>query len=217
MAQVDSLRTHLVDELRDTLDAEQQLIKALPKMARAASTPRLKQAFQSHLAETRKQADRLKQALRLLGESARAKTCEGMEGLLTEGEEMMNEAPDGPVRDAVLISSAQKVEHYEIASYGTAATYAQVLGERQVARLLGQTLREEKSADQKLTAIAEASVNERAAEAWAESQNEEDEAGLLAQGAQALTAAAKRARKAFTSARSGVRGGRRTAKRSRKK
>jgi ferritin-like metal-binding protein YciE len=205
MAQTDSLRTHLVDELRDTLDAEQQLIKALPKMAKLASAPRLKQALQSHLAETRNQAQRVKQALRLLGESTRSKTCEGMQGLLEEGDEMASEAPAGPVRDAIIISAAQKVEHYEIASYGTAATFAEVLGERQVKRLLGATLNEEKSADMKLTTIAESSVNQRAAEAWASSQEEEE--SMLEQGTEWVSSAAKRASKAL-----GLTGQRRTAR-----
>jgi ferritin-like metal-binding protein YciE len=230
MAQIDSLRTHLVDELRDTLDAEQQLIKALPKMAKLAQAPRLKQALQSHLAETRQQAERVKQALRLLGESTRSKTCEGMQGLIEEGQTMANEAPEGPVRDAVIIASAQKVEHYEIASYGTAATFAEVLGEMQVKRLLGQTLREEKSADQKLTGIAEGSVNQRAAEAWATQEEE----GLLEQGATWMGSAARsaartlgiagdtrtagrRSRGRAGSSRSTGTGRRRTARRSRKK
>ena len=117
-------------------------------MAKAATTPRLKHAFQSHLAETRRQADRVKGALSALHERARSKTCEGMKGLLEEGEELMGEAPATFVRDAVMIASAQKVEVYEIASYGTAATYAKLLGERRVLRLLGRTLNEEKAADE---------------------------------------------------------------------
>src|SRR5215210_1440482 len=154
MAHIDSLRTHLVEELADALDAERQLTRALPKMAKAAASAKLKAAFQSHLRETERHVERIKQALQQLGERTSSKTCEGMQGLLEEGETMMSEAPAGALRDAVMITSAQKVEHYEIASYGTARTYAQLLGERTVARLLEQTLKEEKAADVKLTTIA---------------------------------------------------------------
>ncbi len=173
---VDTLRTHLIEELADLLDAERQLTAALPKMAASAKTPRLKAAFRRHLEETRGQIRRLNQAFRLLGEKPRRETCEGMKGLLTEGEEVMNKTPAGALRDAVMVTSAQKVEHYEIASYGTARTYAEVLGESGVARILAQTLKEEKAADAKLTAIAEASVNEEAAEEWRERT---DAAGLV--------------------------------------
>jgi ferritin-like metal-binding protein YciE len=172
MAAVESLRTHLIEELADLLDAETQLTKALPKMARAATTRPLKAAFQSHLAETRGHIMRLNKALRELGERPRRKTCEGMEGLISEGEDMMNKTPEGALRDAVMITAAQKVEHYEMASYGTARTYAEVLGEPAVARLLQQNLKEEKAADGRLTLLAERSVNEEAAEEW-QSQQEE--------------------------------------------
>ena len=162
----ESLRTHLIEELTDLLDAENQLTKALPKMAASSSTPTLKTAFQKHLQETRGQITRLETALRQLGEEPRRKTCEAMKGLITEGDEMMSNTPEGALRDAVMITAAQKVEHYEMATYGTARTYAQVLGERGVARLLAQTLKEEKAADAKLTTIAERSVNEEAAQEW---------------------------------------------------
>jgi ferritin-like metal-binding protein YciE len=176
MAAVDSLRTHLIEELRDLLDAEQQLTKALPKMARAATTKALKGAFEKHLVETRGHITRLNKAMQELGERPRRKTCEGMEGLLSEGETVMNKTPEGALRDAVMITAAQKVEHYEMASYGTARTYAQVLGEPTVARLLEQTLKEEKAADGKLTMIAESSVNEDAAEEW---QQQAEEPGIV--------------------------------------
>jgi ferritin-like metal-binding protein YciE len=178
MAAVESLRTHLIEELADLLDAETQLTKALPKMARAATTKPLKAAFQSHLAETRGHITRLNRALRELGERPRRKTCEGMEGLISEGEDVMSKTPEGSLRDAVLITAAQKVEHYEMASYGTARTYAEVLGEPAVARLLQQNLKEEKAADGKLTLLAERSVNEEAAEEW---QSQEEEEGLVEQ------------------------------------
>jgi ferritin-like metal-binding protein YciE len=169
----ESLRTHLIDELTDLLDAENQLTKALPKMAASASTPTLKTALQKHLQETRGHIARLDTALRQLGQRPRRKTCDAMQGLISEGEEMMNNTPPGVLRDAVMITAAQKVEHYEMASYGTVRTYAQVLGERGVARLLAQTLKEEKAADAKLTTIAEGSVNEDAASEWQSSQEDE--------------------------------------------
>jgi ferritin-like metal-binding protein YciE len=170
-----SLRAHLIDELVDLLDAEHQLTGALPKLAQAATSRPLRAAFQRHLKETRGHVTRLSQALRELGEKSSSKTCEGMQGLLEEGETMMKRAPAGSLRDAVLITGAQKVEHYEMASYGTARTYAKVLGEKAVARLLGRTLKEEKTADRTLTKIAEGSVNGAAAEEW---QSQEDESLL---------------------------------------
>jgi ferritin-like metal-binding protein YciE len=139
-----SLRAHLIDELVDLLDAEHQLTGALPKLAQAATSRPLRAAFQRHLKETRGHVTRLSQALRELGEKSSSKTCEGMQGLLEEGETMMKRTPAGSLSDAVLITGAQKVEHYEMASYGTARTYAKVLGEKAVARLLGRTLKEEK-------------------------------------------------------------------------
>jgi len=162
MASVASLREHLVEELNDLLNAEQQLIEALPQMAERATTRELKAAFKSHLAETRQHEKRVAQALKQLGEEASGKTCEAMQGLLEEGEELMSSSEPGALQDAMLITAAQKVEHYEIATYGTVRTYASVVGERAVATLLQQTLKEEKAADKKLTGIAEASVNRRA-------------------------------------------------------
>ena len=166
MTTVDSLRTHLIDELTDLLDAETQLTDTLPKLARAATSKPLRAAFQKHLKETRRHVARLNQALRALGEEPSSKTCEAMKGLLEEGASMMKKTAAGSLRDAVIITGAQKVEHYEMASYGTARTYATVLGEKAVARLLAQTLKEEKAADQSLTKIAEGNINEEAAEEW---------------------------------------------------
>jgi ferritin-like metal-binding protein YciE len=177
---VASLRTHLIEELTDLLDAENQLTRALPKMAAAATTKTLKSAFEKHLQETRGQITRLNQALRQLGERPRRKACEGMQGLLAEGESVMKKTPEGALRDAVMITAAQKVEHYEMASYGTARTYARVLGEAEVARLLDQNLKEEKAADGKLTVIAERSVNQDAAEEW---QSRPEDEGTLMRGA----------------------------------
>jgi ferritin-like metal-binding protein YciE len=155
MAAVHSLHAHLVDELTDLRDAETQLTEALPKLAQSATSPKLRAAFQKHLKETRTHLTRLDQALKALGEKPSSKTCQAMKGLLKEGDSHIKNAPAGSLRDAVIITGAQKVEHYEMASYGTARTYAQVLGARQVARLLQQTLKEEKAADQTLTTIAE--------------------------------------------------------------
>jgi ferritin-like metal-binding protein YciE len=166
MAEANSLRQHLVDELRDLLDAEQQLTRALPQFAKAAATPALKTAFEQHLTETRRHLDRLNQALRTLGETTTAKRCPGMRGIISEGNAVVSDTPRGPLRDAMMITGAQKAEHYEMASYGTARTYAEVLGRSDVARLLGDTLREEKAADVKLTEIAEGSINAKAAEEW---------------------------------------------------
>jgi ferritin-like metal-binding protein YciE len=213
MASVASLREHLIDELNDLLNAEQQLIEALPQMQEKASTRELKAAFRSHLAETRQHAQRAAQALKQLGEQASGKTCEAMEGLLTEGEELMSGAEPGALLDAMLITAAQKVEHYEIATYGTVRTYAQVLGEKVVARLLDQTLRQEKAADRKLTAIAEGSVNRRASKEWHEQAGMmENASGALKKGAEWIGSTVGTAVKAVSAADLGRRRGRRAAK-----
>jgi len=199
---VDSLRTHLVEELIDLRDAEEQLIDALPKLAKSATAKPLSTAFQKHLRETRGHLTRLNEALRELGEKPTSKTCKGMKGLLDEGEKMMNKTPAGALRDAVIITGAQKVEHYEMASYGTARTYAQVLGETRVARLLDQTLKEEKAADLTLTKIAEGAVNEDAAEEWSEHEGE----GLLVRSAEWLGATAGSASRRIAGAVKGIAG-----------
>ena len=193
---VASLRAHLIEELTDLLDAETRLTKALPKLATAAKTKALKAAFQRHLQETRGHIARLNKALQQLGEQPRRKTCEGMQGLLSEGEEVMKKTPEGALRDAVMITAAQKVEHYEMASYGTARTYAQVLGEPAVARLLEQNLKEEKAADSKLTTIAEGSVNSEAAEEW--QSQESEEGGRLLRSAAWLGGAVGKASRQFS-------------------
>jgi ferritin-like metal-binding protein YciE len=176
MADVQSLRSHLLMELRDLLDAEQQLTKVLPVLASAAATPALRRAFQDHLRETEGHTTRLKRAFEALGEPAQPKHCQAMEGLVREANALMTATPPGALRDTVMITSAQKVEHYEMASYGTARTYAQVLGEPEVARLLQETLDEEKAADAKLTAIAEGGINKKAAE---ESLPDQSPAGVI--------------------------------------
>lgn len=192
MAAIASLREHLVEELQDLLNAEQQLIEALPQMAERASNRQLQTAFRSHLAQTRSHEKRLGQALRQLGEKADGKTCDAMKGLLAEGEDLMGSSDPGALLDAMMITAAQKVEHYEIATYGTVRTYAQVIGERGVARLLEQTLREEKAADRKLTVIAEGSINARASKEWHEHASA---TGLLNKGAEWLGSTVGRAAK----------------------
>ena len=158
-----SLQELLVEELKDLYNAEKQLIKAMPKMAKTASSPELKQAFQTHLKETENQAKRLEQVFDALGEKAKSKKCHAMEGLIEEGKEMMGEDMDDDVMDAALIAAAQKIEHYEIASYGTCRAYAQLLGNKEAARLLQQTLDEEGKTDKLLTQLAESSINVEAA------------------------------------------------------
>jgi ferritin-like metal-binding protein YciE len=178
MSSIASLREHLVEELNDLLNSEQQLVDALPQMAEKASRRELKAAFRGHLTETRGHVKRTTQALKILGEDATGKTCEAMKGLLEEGQELMDGADGGALRDAMMITAAQKVEHYEIATYGTVRTYAQVLGETAVAKLMAQTLKEEKAADKKLTSIAVGSVNGQAAKEW------HNQHGVIGKGAE---------------------------------
>jgi ferritin-like metal-binding protein YciE len=157
--EIDDLRKLYVDELKDLYSAEKQILQALPRMAKKVQNPDLKKAFEEHVEVTRKQVERLDQIFEGLGKSSRGKKCKGMEGLLEEGKEMMEEDMEPEVLDAALLSAAQKVEHYEIAGYGTVRTYAQLLGEDQAAKLLQQTLDEEGETDKKLTQLAEKSIN----------------------------------------------------------
>ena len=147
------LRELYVDELKDLYSAENQLVKALPKMAKAANSDELRQGFEEHLEQTREHVQRLEQIFEQLGESPKGKKCVGMEGLVKEGSEVMDEYED-EVLDAALITAAQRVEHYEIAGYGTVAAYADLLGEDEQAALLRETLNEEKETDQKLTQLS---------------------------------------------------------------
>lgn len=157
--QMESLQDLLVDQLKDLYNAENQLIKALPKMAKAATNAQLQQAFTTHLEETRGHVDRLEKVFEVLGESAKGKTCKAMKGLIEEGKEMMEEDAEPEVMDAGLIAAAQRIEHYEIAGYGCVRTYAQMLGNDQAAQLLQQTLEEEGLTDKKLTDLAESVIN----------------------------------------------------------
>lgn len=151
---VDNLRKLFLMELKDLYDAEQQLTKALPKMKKAASSANLQQAFEEHLEQTNTHVERLEQVFELMGEKARRKTCEAMKGLISEGEDAIKEIKDSDTLDAALIAAAQKVEHYEIAGYGTVRTYAMLLDQDDAAELLQQTLDEEGETDKKLTNIA---------------------------------------------------------------
>ena len=148
-----------VNELKDLYSAEKQILKALPRMAKAATHPELRQAFQEHVAVTEEQVRRLETIFDELGKAPRGKKCKGMEGLLEEGKEIMSEVEDEELLDAGLIGAAQRVEHYEIAGYGTARTFARELGYEEHAKILQQTLDEEGETDHRLTAIAEGRVN----------------------------------------------------------
>jgi ferritin-like metal-binding protein YciE len=152
---VDNLEQLFINELKDLYSAEKQITKALPKMAKAAKSQELREAFQEHLEQTKGHIERLDEIFEELGKTSRGKTCHGMQGIIEEGQEAMQEAEKGEVRDAALISAAQRVEHYEIAAYGTVRTYANLLGQKNAVKLLEQTLDEEKETDEKLTGIAE--------------------------------------------------------------
>jgi len=162
---LDSLETLFIDQLQDLYDAEQRLTKALPLMANAAHDTTLKSAFQQHLSETKNHVSRLERAFQLMGRKAEGKTCEAMKGLVAEGDEVISAGGDPDVKDAALIAAAQRVEHYEMAGYGTARTFAQRLGRQDAAQLLQETLNEEKATDEKLNRIAEQNVNLQAAKA----------------------------------------------------
>lgn len=149
-----SLKDLYVHELKDLYSAEKQLIRALPKMAKAASSESLRTAFETHLEETKVHASRLEQVLEMAGAGTRGPKCKGMEGLLEEGQSMIEEEGDDEIRDAGLIAAAQRVEHYEIAGYGCVRTYAELLGEKEALKILDQTLQEEGATDKKLTAIS---------------------------------------------------------------
>jgi ferritin-like metal-binding protein YciE len=156
---MDTLRELFIHELQDLYSAEQQILKALPKMAAAANSPDLRDAFQSHLAQTKDQVKRLDSIFEELDESPKGKTCKGMEGLVEEGSEIVSENAESAVKDAGLIVAAQKVEHYEIAGYGSVCVFAGLLGLPNIKQLLKQTMAEEEEADKKLTRIAEGIVN----------------------------------------------------------
>jgi ferritin-like metal-binding protein YciE len=159
---LESLKDLYLEQLKDLYSAETQLVDALPKMADASNSPELKNAFREHLIQTKQHVDRLEQVFRKLGESPKGETCEGMKGLVKEGEMMIKMKGEPEVLDAGLIAAAQRVEHYEIAGYGTVRTYAELLGDADAVRLLERTLQEEEEADEKLTEIAESHINQDA-------------------------------------------------------
>ena len=162
--EMESLRDLYLEELKDLYSAENQIIKALPKMIKAATSPDLKAGFEEHLEQTRGQVERLEKIFKQLDESPKGKKCKGMEGLLEEGKELMEEDAEPEVLDAGLIAAAQHVEHYEIAGYGCVRTYAELLGDKNAVKLLQETLDEEKDTDQKLTMLAR-SINVEAEKA----------------------------------------------------
>ena len=164
MAEAGTLHDAFIDELRDTYDAEKQLIKALPKMVQAARSPELRAAFRTHLKETKGQVKRLEEAFASIDERPRGKHCKGMAGILEEGKSVMGEDFEKNAMDAALIASAQRVEHYEMAAYGTLVAWAQAMGHARAARLLQQNLNEEGKADKKLSSLATRGINRKAAE-----------------------------------------------------
>lgn len=160
---ITSLRQLYIEQLRDLYDAETQLVKALPKMAENSTSDELREGFEEHLEQTRGHVERLEQIFEALGQKPKGEKCKGMEGLVKEGSDVLAEDMDEETKDAAIIAAAQKVEHYEISGYGTARTYANLLGEREAAELLEETLEEEKETDAKLTELAE-DINVQAAE-----------------------------------------------------
>ncbi len=171
---IDTLHGLFVEELKDVYNAEKQIVTALPQMAKAASNPDLAEAFTKHLQESKEHVARLEQIFKRLGLPVQGKKCKGMEGLLEEGKEIMEQDGDEDVIDAALISAAQRVEHYEMAAYGCLRTYAELLGHSDAVALLAETLAEEEAADEKLTELAEGGINAAAAAAGTGIGNEED-------------------------------------------
>ncbi len=176
MARLATLQDLLVQELHDLYNAENQVLKALPKMARKATSEELRSAFEEHLEQTTNQVARLEKALQSMGEPVRGKKCEGMEGIIGEGSELMQEDAEDDVMDAALIAAAQKVEHYEIASYGSVCAWAEVLGLEELKTLMGETLGEEETTDARLSEIAEGLNVEAVSEEMDEDEEQVDEA-----------------------------------------
>jgi len=169
----EGLRELYIEELKDLYNAENQLVKALPKMAKAASSDELRQGFEDHLEQTKGHVQRLEQIFQALGESPKGKKCKGMEGLVEEGSEVMHEDFEGALMDAAIIGAAQRVEHYEIAAYGTVCAFAEELGETEQNSLLNETLQEEKETDEKLTQLAQ-QINAQANEGEEQEESEEE-------------------------------------------
>jgi ferritin-like metal-binding protein YciE len=194
MADAGTLHDAFLEELRDAYDAEKQLTKALPKLAKTAASSDLRAAFESHLEETEEQIERLDRVFESLDEKPRGKRCDGMAGIIEEGKAIMEEDFDDATLDACLIAAAQRAEHYEMAMYGTLVAWAQGMGHNEAARLLQETLDEEKAADQKLSSLAESGINQEAADAAhpAEEEEEEEEEPVGRSGRSASAAAISR-------------------------
>ena len=196
MAEAGTLHDAFIDELRDTYDAEKQLTKALPKLAKAASSPELREAFETHLQETLGHVERLEQVFESLDEKPRGKHCEGIAGIIEEGKTIMGEDFDDTTMDACLIAAGQRAEHYEMAAYGTLVAWAEAMGHTDAASLLHETLEEEKAADEKLSSLAEGGINQDAADAaHPENENEEEEETVSAGGAKRNSGKAKTSRR----------------------
>jgi ferritin-like metal-binding protein YciE len=178
MADAGTLHDAFIDELRDTYDAERQLTKALAKLARTATAPQLRDAFESHLEETQGQIQRLEQVFELLDEKVRGKHCEGIAGIIEEGKSIMGEDFDEVTMDACLIAAGQRAEHYEMAAYGTLIAWSKAMGHTEVVTLLQDNLDEEKAADEKLSALAEGGINQGAADAAHTDEGEAELAGV---------------------------------------
>ena len=174
MANAGTLHDAFIDELRDTYDAERQLTKALAKLAKAATSPDLSEAFSSHLQETQGQIERLEEVFASLDEKVRGKHCDGIAGIIEEGKSIMEEDFDETTMDACLIAAGQRAEHYEMAVYGTLVAWARAMGHTEAADLLQQNLDEEKAADEKLSSLAESGINQEAAEAAHPDEADED-------------------------------------------
>jgi ferritin-like metal-binding protein YciE len=169
---LESMQDFFLNELKDLYNAEKQILRALPRMAKAADAPALQQAFDKHLRETEGHVQRLERIFKSLGQAARGKKCKGMEGLIEEGKEILEEEGSPEVIDAALISAAQRVEHYEIAAYGCLRAYAQLLGYDEADQLLQQTLQEEEATDEALSALGEGGINQAAVAVGAEKEEE---------------------------------------------
>src|SRR3954470_6119043 len=185
MPEGNTLHDAFVDELRDSYDAEKQLTKALTKLAKAASNPKLREAFESHLQETQGHIERLEQVFESLDEKVRGKHCDGIAGIIEEGKSIMEEDFDDTTMDACLIAAGQRAEHYEMAAYGTLVAWAEAMGHADAAELLQQTLDEEKATDKKLSGLAEGGINQSAADAAHPEAEEDEEPATMSAGASA--------------------------------
>ena len=206
MPQAGTLHDAFIDELRDTYDAEKQITKALPKMVKAASSPELRAAFEAHLEETREQVERLEEVFSSLDEKVRGKHCDGMAGIIEEGKSIMEEDFDDSTLDASLIAAAQRVEHYEMAAYGTLVAWARAMGHTEAADLLQQTLDEEKATDEKLSSLAEGGINQEAADAAHPDEDAEEDDDMPASKKPARAAAPRMSARGGSSRSASARG-----------